>query len=260
MISTLEPCLKAIILDMDGVLWKGDQPIGDLPAIFHRIHQAGLKVMFATNNALNPLAYYRDKLNHFGLHVDSDQIINSAMAVCHLLKQDYPSGGSVYVVASQGTREYLAENGYTHAEENVIAVIVGLDKAFSYEKLARANRLIRRGARFYATNPDPTFPMPGEVAPGAGSVIAAVQTASQTMPIYAGKPSPTMYAMALKQLELHPEQVLAVGDRLDTDILGGQRAGCRTALVLSGIHQMADLAQWSPAPDLVAPDLDTLIG
>jgi len=260
MIFTLEPAIQAVILDMDGVLWKGDKPIGNLPAIFDRMQQAGLKVMLATNNALKPVAGYREKLQSFGLHINGNQIINSTMAVCYLLQQEFPDGGPVYVVGSLGIQDHLAEHGFYQAHEGVIAVVVGLDRTFTYEKLALANRLIRKGARFFATNPDPTFPLPDEIAPGAGSIIASVQTASQTIPTFAGKPSPTMYKMALEQLGLPPEKVLAVGDRLDTDILGGQRAGCRTALVLSGIHQMEDLAKWSPSPDLVAPDLETLVG
>jgi 4-nitrophenyl phosphatase len=181
------------------------------------------------------------------------------MAVCYLLQKEFPQGGPVFIVGSQGLQDYLADNGYYQAKENVLAVVVGLDQTFTYEKLALANRLIRNGARFIATNPDPTFPLPNEVAPGAGSIIAAVQTASQTIPEFAGKPSPTLFKMALEQLGLPPEQVLAVGDRLDTDILGGQRAGCRTALVLSGISQPTDLEGWSPQPDLVAADLAALI-
>jgi 4-nitrophenyl phosphatase len=259
MIFTLEPRIKALILDMDGVLWKGDEPIGNLPEIFNRMDRAGLKIMLATNNALKPVAGYREKLNDFGLHVQSSQIVNSTMAVCYLLKEKFPHRGPVYIVGSQGLQEHLSENGFYQAEEDVLAVVVGLDRAFTYEKLARANRLIRSGASFIATNPDPTFPLPNEIAPGAGSIIAAVETASQTAPVYAGKPSPTMFEMVLKQLNLPPEQVLAVGDRLDTDILGGHRAGCRTAFVLSGIHQQSDLEGWSPRPDLIAPDLAALL-
>jgi 4-nitrophenyl phosphatase len=260
MIFTLHPRIQAVILDMDGVLWKGEEPIGNLPQIFSRLEKASVKVMFATNNALKPVDGYREKLNGYGLNVNGSQIVNSTMAVCYLLRQSYPGGGPVYIVGSSGLQEYLAQHGYYQAERNVHAVVVGLDRSFTYEKLARANRLIRSGARFIATNPDPTFPLPDEVVPGAGSIIASVQTAAQTTPEFAGKPSPTMYEMAFKQLGVPAEQVLAVGDRLDTDILGGQRAGCRTALVLSGIHQQADLEQWSPKPDLVAPDLDTLVG
>jgi 4-nitrophenyl phosphatase len=259
MIFSLEPRIKALILDMDGVLWKGDEPIGDLPAIFDRLNQAGLSIMLATNNALKPVAGYREKLNSFGLNINGSQIVNSTMAVCYLLRKEFPQGGPVFVVGSPGLQAYLAENGFYQAQEDVLAVVVGLDRTFTYEKLARANRLIRNGARFFATNPDPTFPLPDEVAPGAGSIIAAVQTASQTTPEFAGKPSPTLFEMALDQLGLPPEQVLTVGDRLDTDILGGQRAGCRTALVLSGIHQQADLEGWSPRPDLVAENLAALI-
>lgn len=259
MIFSLDPPIKALILDMDGVLWKGEEPIGDLPAIFDQFLKVGLKIMFATNNALKPIAGYREKLNAFGVDINGNQIINSTMAVCYLLQKEFPAGGPVYIVGSQGLQAHLRENGFYQAEEDVLAVVVGLDRAFTYEKLERANQLIRSGARFIATNPDPTFPLPNGMAPGAGSIIAAVQTAAQKMPEFAGKPSPTMFELALKELGLPPEQVLAVGDRLDTDILGGHRAGCRTALVLSGIHQQTDLENWLPQPDLVAANLEALL-
>ena len=130
----------------------------------------------------------------------------------------------------------------------------------NYEKLTTATLLIRSGLPFYATNPDKTFPTPQGLVPGAGAIIAAVQAATDIEPIIAGKPQPTMLQVALERLETPALQTLAVGDRLETDILGGVNAGCRTALVLSGVATLDDLAHFDPKPDLVARDLAQVLG
>ncbi|MDZ4158709.1 MAG: HAD-IIA family hydrolase [Anaerolineaceae bacterium] len=259
MINQLSPPIRALILDMDGVLWRGSEPIGDLPAIFESLRSRELKVVFATNNSTKSVAQVQKRLKGFGVEIEPWQVITSAMAAAHLLHCIFPQGGAVYIIGMDGLVHHLEEHGFYHAEENVIAVVAGLDIHFSYEKLRRANNHLRAGARFIATNPDPTFPRPGGLDPGAGSIIAAIQAASQTEPLIAGKPFTTMMEMALERLNLSPEQTLVVGDRLDTDISGGKRAGCRTALVLSGAVAPQELEQWQNPPDLIAPNLTALL-
>lgn len=260
MINQLSPPIQALILDMDGVLWRGNEPIGDLPAIFAHMRAAGLKALLATNNSTKSVEQYQKRLKGFGVKIETWQVVNSSMAAAFLLSRIFPEGGPVYIIGMDGLVHHLGERGFYHAEENVLAVVSGLDLNFTYEKMRRANTLIRAGARFVGTNPDVTFPRPGGLDPGAGSVIAAIQTASQTKPLIAGKPFPTMMEMALERLQLPAERSLMVGDRLDTDIVGGKRAGCRTALVLSGAATQAELEAWQDAPDLVAPNLSTLLG
>lgn len=251
--------IQALILDMDGVLWQGPQPIGDLPSIFNRIRQRGWKVILATNNATRTPQQYVERLDGFGVRVEPWQVINSAHAVTSYLTQQYPSGGTVYVIGEVGIIEALAEKGFTTGEENVIAVVAGMDRQLSYEKLSRATLLIRSGVPFIGTNPDRTFPIPEGLIPGAGAILAALETATSVTPMIMGKPSPAMYQLALERLGTSPAETLVVGDRLETDIAGAQAIGCRTALVLSGVSSEADGLAWQPQPDIIAKNLASLV-
>jgi 4-nitrophenyl phosphatase len=250
--------IKALILDMDGVIWRGPQPIGDLPAIFSRFKYRGWKVALATNNATRTIDQYVERLNSFGVNVEPWQVINSAVAAAIYLKAQFPSGGAVYTIGEAGLTEALAEQGFIHAEQNVLAVVVSMDRHLTYEKLRRATLLIRRGALFIATNPDRTFPTPEGLVPGAGAILAALEAACYTNPVVVGKPSPAMYHIALERLGTLATETLVVGDRPETDIAGAQAIGCRSALVLSGVSSSQDAAAWQPAPDLILPDLDAI--
>lgn len=258
--SQIPPEIRALILDMDGVLWTDDQPIGDLPAIFTCIASLGLQVMLATNNATRSVAMFQQKLRAMGVEVQPWQIITSPQAVVTLLRQRFPQGGPVYVVGEQGLVDSLAEGGFSSSQDDVIAVVAGLDRTLTYAKLKQAARLINRGALFVATNTDATLPTPEGLIPGAGSVIAALQTATGIEPLLAGKPNPTMYQMAFERLNLPPQQVLAVGDRLETDIAGGIQAGCQTALVLSGISTSDQARDSLYPPTIISQDLAQLVG
>jgi len=258
--SLIPPHIKALILDMDGVLWQDDQPIVDLPAVFQRIHHLDLKVVLATNNATRSVPMFQQKLLHMGVTVHPWQIVTSPQAVVYLLHQRFPRGGSVYVVGERGLVDSLAEGGFIHAETNVLAVVAGLDRDLTYAKLKTAAMFINQGALFMGTNPDPTLPTPQGLIPGAGAVIAALQTAVGLQPVLAGKPNPTMYQMAFERLNIAPSQALAVGDRLETDIVGGINAGCMTALVLSGVTTQQVAAQSSIKSDIITSDLASLLG
>jgi 4-nitrophenyl phosphatase len=251
--------IKALILDMDGVLWRENDPIGDLGAIFSGFQKAGLKVLLATNNATRTPAQYKEKIADFGAHVEESQIINSSMGVAYLLKKRFPQGGPVYALGEVGLHTALSEAGFYQSEEPGLAVIGSMDRGVDFWKLKRATLLIRQGVPFYFTNPDRTFPTPEGLIPGAGALLSALETASDVSPIIAGKPYTTLYEFALERLGTKPEETLAVGDRLETDILGGQRAGCPVALVLSGIATREDAEAWQPKPDLVIGELADLL-
>lgn len=254
------PQLKALILDMDGVLWRGRQPIGNLTRIFTKIQSLGLKYTFATNNATGSIGQYVEKLRSFGVEVQPNQIINSPMAVAHYLKQLHPQGGPVYLIGEAGLIEALEEAGFYHFEDGVLAVVAGLDRQFNYDKLRKASLLIQKGILFIGTNPDKTFPSAEGLTPGAGSILAAIETASGTPPLIMGKPYPHLFQLALEQMETQPQETLVVGDRLDTDILGGVNAGCKTALVLTGVTTFTDAESWQPKPDLIVNSLSELVG
>lgn len=259
MLELLHPPIKALILDMDGVLWRGSQPIGDLPAVFTRIAERNLKVICATNNATSTPEQFAAKLAAMGVAFPSSQIVNSAMAAAWYLKKIHPNGGPVHLVGENGLHRAFETMGFWPADRDVLAVIAGMDREFTYTKMSTASRLIRGGAPFYGTNPDLTFPTPDGLVPGAGAILAGIEAASGVKPIIIGKPSPTLYQVALERLGTTSQETLAVGDRLETDILGGQRAVMRTALVLSGVTTPEDLAAWPTPPDLVAADLMALV-
>lgn len=251
--------IRALILDMDGVLWRGKQLLGDLPTIFSTIKRKGLGVIMASNNATRTPAQYIKKLHSFGVELDDWQVINSAEATSAYLNQRYPDGGAVYVVGEIGLEQCLRDKGFTISDRDVIAVVAGLDHYLTYEKIATANTLIRQGAEFIGTNPDRTFPMPEGFAPGAGTMLAAIEAASYVKPTIIGKPEVHIFQEAVKRLGTSPEETLMVGDRLETDIAGGQNAGCRTGMVLSGVNTLEEGKNWQPKIDLIADDLTSLV-
>ena len=256
--------IKALILDMDGVLWRDNTSISDLPAIFARIHERGLKVALATNNATRSVEEYLEKLAGFGVKLEPWQIISSALAAADVLAKRFPDGGPVFVVGENGIQRTLEERGFQPSvdpddETTPEAVVSSFDRSVTYQKLRRATLHIRAGAPFYGTNPDKTFPTPQGLVPGAGSILAAIEAATSVEPMIIGKPQPAMMYMALEKLGTSPNETLVVGDRLETDIAAGQAAGCKTALVLSGVSTMEQAKKWQPAPDFIFDDLAALL-
>lgn len=250
--------IKALILDMDGVLWRDNAPIGDLATIFKTI-MSRYQVILATNNSTNSAAMYVEKLARFGVQLEAWRIVNSSQATAAYLRERFPKGGNIYIVGEKGLHQELTIAGFQHAEADVLAVVVGMDREINYAKLTLAARFIQQGALYIGTNPDRTFPTPQGLAPGAGAILAAIEAASDVKPILIGKPAPEMYRMALQRLNLQPEQALVVGDRLGTDIAGAQNLGCRSALVLSGVSSRQEAENWQPVPDLIVEDLTHLL-
>ena len=257
--AQLIPGLKALILDMDGVIWRGDQPLGDLPMIFAEINRRGYRTILATNNATLSDDQYLVKLRKFGVELEEWQIISSPDVAANFLKKRYPAGGPVFVVGEIGMINTLAKYGFYQSDQNVLAVVAGLDRQINYDKLARATLLIRSGAMFIGTNADPTLPMPEGLLPGAGSILAALEAATDIKSVVVGKPEPEIYLLALERLNTTPAETLIIGDRLDTDITGAQKLGCHTALLLSGVTGEADANAWRPVPDIIAPDITRLL-
>ncbi|MGD8403679.1 MAG: HAD-IIA family hydrolase [Anaerolineales bacterium] len=256
--------IKALILDMDGVLWRENTPIGDLPAIFARIRERSLKVACATNNASRTVDEFLEKFMSFGVKLEPWQIVTSSLATAHRLEKEYPEGGTVFVVGENGIQRALEEKGFRviidpEDDTGVDAVVAGIDWHLNYPKLRRATLHIRARAAFYGTNPDKSFPTPQGLAPGAGSILAALEAASDVKPLVIGKPEPFMMQLALERLGVQPEETLVVGDRLETDIAAGQAAGCKTALVLSGVTTREQAERWSPAPNYILNELNAVL-
>ena len=262
--SLLPKHIKGLILDMDGVLWKADAPIGDLAAIFGHIKEKGLKVVFATNNSTRTPQQYVERLQSFGVTCQNWQVVTSSLAAVDLLGKRFSTDTPVYAIGEAGLMDALREKGFTtlpvERAEEAQAIVMGIDRDINFQKLAEATLLVRRGIPFYATNPDKTFQTPRGEIPGAGSWYSIVVTATGIEPIVAGKPGPAMMELSLARLGLAREQVLVVGDRLETDIAAGQAVGCACALVLSGVSQQEAAEAWLPAIDVIAPDLAKLVG
>ena len=256
--------IKALILDMDGVIWKADAPIGDLAEIFARIQMRGLKYVFATNNGTKTPEQYALRLAEFGVNAEPRQVVTSALGVAHMLAQKFPPATKVFMIGEDGIRQALNEKGFeilSVAEApNAQVVVMGLDRDIDFAKTLEATLLVRRGIPFYATNPDKTFPTPLGEIPGAGAWISVITTATDVQPIYAGKPYPFMMELSLEMLGTKKEEALVVGDRLETDIAAGQAVGCPTALVLSGVATREHADAWKPKMDIIVDDLSTLIG
>jgi 4-nitrophenyl phosphatase len=254
--------VKALILDMDGVLWRDQQALLDMPAFFTAVKALEIPVVFATNNGTRSIDMYVQRLSSFGVSIEPWQVVNSAIATAETLARKFPQRGPVFTVAETGVIEALREAGFEPVTEEcpgILAVVAGMDRKASYEKLALATLLIREGVPFYGTNPDVTFPTPRGLVPGAGAFLNFLEIASDTRPIMIGKPEPILYQFSMERLGTQPYETLAVGDRLETDILGGQRAGCPTVLVLSGVTTAAQAALWTPPPNLILPDLAALL-
>ena len=263
MMCTISENIRALILDMDGVLWRSDSPIGDLAAIFKTIETRGLETVFATNNGTRTPREYVERMEGFGLKVEPWQIITSSLVLAHMLSEQFPRGGNIFAVGETGLIEALQDKNFVilplDEAEKAQAVAIGMDRQLTVRKFSEAALLVQDGLPFFATNPDRTFPTPRGKIPGAGSWISVISTATGITPIYAGKPSPALIELACQRLGLPKEQVLVVGDRLDTDIAAGQAAGCPVALVLSGVSSWAEAEAWHPPLDVIAADLESLV-
>lgn len=272
---------------MDGVLWQDAAPIGDLPAIFAHMQARRLRLALATNNSTKTVEQYLEKLRRFGVRLEAWQIVTSALTLAHELEKRFAAaptagrvasaasvsrpavgaGREIYTIGEIGLREALSERGFSVIDEsnfpqarNILAVAVGMDRQFSFAQLRRAALLIRRGAPFYGTNPDRTFPTPEGLIPGAGALLAALEAATEVKPIVVGKPAAHMLELALERLGAQPGETLVVGDRLETDIAGGQALGCPTAVVLSGVTTRAMAQAWRPRVEVIAAHLAELVG
>jgi 4-nitrophenyl phosphatase len=251
--------VDALILDMDGVLWRDTEPIGDLPTLFAKISNLGWKTAFVTNNATRSVSQYVEKLASFGVEARQNQIVNSGLATALYLQKKYSSGGPVFMIGEEGLINTLRQYGFEHSANDPLAVIVSLDRDLTYKKLQSATAFIRSGLTFIGTNPDPALPTPFGYIPGTGSILAALEAATDREPIIIGKPSPSMYQIAMENLGIQPEKVLAVGDRMGTDIAAGIAAGCQTALVLTGVSDETTVDDYPFKPTILSPSLTELI-
>ncbi|MEZ4629743.1 MAG: HAD-IIA family hydrolase [Deinococcales bacterium] len=260
--------IKALMIDMDGVLWHGDKSIVDLPKLFQQLSDHGYDYILATNNSTKSPKAYQEKLASFGVQVASDKILTSSLVAASYLRQRFASG-PVFYIGEKGLAEALTEADFSLlSAEEVLAgaesplVVVGLDRYITYSKLSAASMLIAKGAQFIATNNDNSIPVELGLLPGAGAIIAAISTTTGKNPLVLGKPAASMFQEGLKRLQQEASACLMIGDRLETDVAGAKRLGILTALVLSGVSQAASFenpSSSSSKPDLVMQDIAEVV-
>jgi 4-nitrophenyl phosphatase len=256
--------IRGVVMDMDGVLWRGEEPLPGLAEMFVWLAETGMPYVLASNNSGKTRADYIAKLARMGVDdVPESSIVTSGTATAAYLQSRYRPGTRVHVLGMDGLRQTLDEAGYDvynqSNDEPVEVVVVGVDFALTYDKLKQAALYIRSGADFVGTNPDRTFPLPEGLVPGTGSLIAALQAATDRQPVIIGKPGRPMFQAALDVLDSPAAQTVMIGDRLDTDIQGAQEAGLKTILVFSGVTTADELAGAQMWPDVAYDGLPELL-
>ncbi len=252
---------KVVCCDLDGVVWRGDEPIRGSAAGIELLRRSGLRVGFLSNNSSQPVGEVVAKLARFGVDVDAADVLTSALAAADLLAAELPPGSDVLVCGGPGVHEALTAAGLRPVTDApAAAVVVGFHRDFDFDELDRASRAIRAGARFVATNLDATYPVPDGLLPGAGSIVAAIATASGATPEVAGKPSRPMADLVRHRLG---SDGVVVGDRPSTDGAFADQLGWPFALVLSGVTAPDPPPGGEPVPDppppFVADDLASLV-
>jgi phosphoglycolate/pyridoxal phosphate phosphatase family enzyme len=256
-----------LIFDLDGVIYRGDTAVpGAIPTL-HHLTSAGHRLFFLTNNSTRSRRDYADKITGMGFPARPEQVMTSAYATGLYLHREGAAGKRVVLIGEHGLAEEMTLAGLIvvppESDERADYVVVGLDRFLTFARLQRAFEEVRAGARFIATNKDPTYPMEeGREIPGGGSMVAALEYATGVTPLAIGKPEPYTLEEILRLASGGPEEAIMVGDRLDTDIRVGRRMGLTTVLPLTGVTTPAVLEATAPdeRPDYVIETLEELPG
>lgn len=238
------------LIDMDGVLISGDMLIPGADSFIEHLNQTNIKYLVLTNNPIYTPKDLAHNLQKMGLDIPPELIFTSAMATAQFLEKQRPNG-TAFVIGESGLTSAMHEAGYIITEHDPDYVVLGETNAFSLENLTKGIRLIIDGARFVATNPDPSGPTAMGIVPACGAVAAMVEKATGVEPFFIGKPNPLMVRTALNYLGVHSEETLIVGDRMDTDIIGGVQNGMESILVLTGVTKQEQIERYSFIPTYV---------
>ncbi|HEV2924186.1 MAG TPA: HAD-IIA family hydrolase [Solirubrobacteraceae bacterium] len=253
--------IRSWLMDMDGVLVREEQAIAGAEEFIARLRERGAPFLVLTNNSTYTRRDLAARLAASGLAVPEEALWTSALATARFLEDQRPEG-SAFVIGEAGLTTALHDAGYTLTERSPDYVVLGETRTYSFERITRAIRLIADGARFIATNPDPTGPSNEGPLPATGSVAALISRATGVAPYFVGKPNPLMMRSALNAIDAHSETAAMIGDRMDTDVVSGLEAGMETILVLSGVTTRAEAERFpyraSRIVDSVADLLDEL--
>lgn len=253
--------VESVLLDMDGVLYVGNQGLPGVKELLDYLDASGRSWLCVTNNSSRTSADFSQKLAGMGVNVPADRILGSAEATASWLAQQVPPGTKVLLMGEKSIHDQMRSKGFTlvtdpfEAEVVVATIFFGLN----YSILTELTLAIRNGARFIATNPDPSLPTERGQVPGTGSIVALLSTASGKRPEYVGKPYPGMYQQAMQRVGTQPAATLMVGDRYETDIVGALDLGMLTAGVTTGVTSAAEFASMDRPPHLVVSGLPQLL-
>jgi 4-nitrophenyl phosphatase len=264
-VSGLARRFQAFIMDLDGVVYRGSQPLPYAVETLNLLMAEGRELFFVTNNSGATREQYAERLQLMGIPTSPDRILTSGWATVHYLRQHMPNA-QLFVVGEPGLKQELQAAGFRLVEDperqQPDAVVVGIDREFTYQRLAQAQYAILKGAHFIATNTDSTYPAEDRLLPGAGSLVAAIRTATGTQPLVMGKPNPRILLPLLDAYRLVLDTTLLVGDRLETDIALAHALHMPSALVLTGVTRREDLedAPLELLPHWVLENLSDLMG
>ncbi len=238
---------KSYILDMDGVLVSGRTMIPGADAFIKRLEKRGARYLVLTNNPIYTPGDLAHRLRTLGLDIPAERIFTSARATARFLKRQRPNG-TAFVVGESGLTTAIHDAGYVITDTNPDYVVLGETLSYTMELITKAMRLVADGARFIATNPDPTGPSEAGITPACGAMAALIERATGVSPFFVGKPNPLMMRTALNYLDVHSEDTVMVGDRMDTDIIAGVESGMETILVMTGVtrREMVDRFPYVP--------------
>ena len=255
------PPIRALVLDLDGVLWRGRDLLPGAVELLRFIETNGLRFCLASNNSTLSIESVQARLAPAAIHLAPGNLVTSAHAAAGYIRPHYRQPPSVFVIGEETLRRAVVEAGCSLMEvgDGAGAVVVGMDRDLTWHKMVEAGLAIAAGAAFIGTNPDRTFPTERGLGPGNGAILAALETATGRPPVIVGKPEPPIFHEATSRLAVPPAQTLVVGDRLETDIAGGVHVGMQTALVLTGVTSAADLPGRDIQPDWIFEDLPALL-
>lgn len=258
--------VRGLLIDLDGVVYTGHEPIPGAVGFLAEARRRGVPFLLATNNSTATNKQFAERLGAMGVPVTPEEILSSSQAAAAVVRDrsqalELGRPARVLAVGEEGIREALRQQGLELVDDGQADwVVAGLDRNFDYARLTAATRAILAGAHFVATNTDALLPVEGgAMLPGAGSIVGAIRGATGVEPLVIGKPERAVFEQGVERLGgPSPREVLMIGDRIDTDIIGAQRAGLRTALVLTGVSSAEQAAALQPPADAVVADLPAL--
>jgi 4-nitrophenyl phosphatase len=259
--DTILRSIHAILIDMDGTLLQGTNPMPGLVPFFEFLIANQISFLVATNNSTESARIYQERLAGFGVQIDLRNILTVSWATAEYLKHRLDPGARVFMVGQAGLSESLEGAGFILLPDSRLdaaAVVIGGDPELTYEKLKHASLLIQRGSLFIGTNPDVVYPTEEGLVPECGTTLAALQAATGVSPIVIGKPNRYFFELGMQRMNANAGQTAIIGDRLETDIAGGQAVGLKGIFVTTGVDDEANIPIKGIQPNLVVHSLAEL--